>query len=276
MSDEGIQADDTGLDNSFAPLYDGDSAPTHQLIVDLEGFEGPLDLLLTLARAQKVDLSQISILPLVEQYLSFVAEARRMKLELAADYLVMAAWLAYLKSRLLLPDEEIGDEPSAEEMAMRLQLQLQRLNAMRESGARIMASDQLGRDVFARGNPEHVVVTKKAAYDVTLYELLKAYAQQRSRNEVVALQIPVRQVYSLDDAMLRLSRLIGTVVEWTDIATFLPEEAEIGKTSQAYTRSALASTFAAGLELAKEGKAEIRQLEVFGPIYYRAAKRDDK
>ncbi|MCK5042293.1 MAG: segregation/condensation protein A, partial [Sphingomonadales bacterium] len=206
------------------PLVYGEDGPTHQLVLNLEGFEGPLDLLLTLARVQKVDLSQIAILPLVEQYLKFVNEARRMKLELAADYLVMAAWLAYLKSRLLLPDEEVGDEPSAEEMAMRLQLQLQRLNAMRESGARIMARDQMGRDIFARGNPEHIVVTKKAAYDVTLYELLKAYAEQRSRNSVVALRIPVRHVFSLDDALQRLSKLIGTALDWTDLSAFLPKK----------------------------------------------------
>ena len=274
VSDKGTQTSDKGNDVSFAPLYEGDNAPSHQLILDLDGFEGPLDLLLTLARVQKVDLSQIAILPLVEQYLKFVDEARSMKLELAADYLVMAAWLAYLKSRLLLPDEEVGDEPSAEELAMRLQLQLQRLNAMRESGARLMARNQMGRDVFARGDPEHVVVTKKSAYDVTLYELLKAYAQQRSRNSVLALHIPVRHVYSLDDALLRLSKLIGSVVEWTTISSFLPDNYDGAETGSAFKRSAVASTFAAGLELAKEGKAEIRQLEAFGPIYYRAAKRD--
>ena len=274
VSDKGTQTSDKGNDVSFAPLYEGDNAPSHQLILDLDGFEGPLDLLLTLARVQKVDLSQIAILPLVEQYLKFVDEARSMKLELAADYLVMAAWLAYLKSRLLLPDEEVGDEPSAEELAMRLQLQLQRLNAMRESGARLMARNQMGRDVFARGDPEHVVVTKKSAYDVTLYELLKAYAQQRSRNSVLALHIPVRHVYSLDDALLRLSKLIGSVVEWTTISSFLPDNYDGAETGNAFKRSAVASTFAAGLELAKEGKAEIRQLEAFGPIYYRAAKRD--
>lgn len=256
------------------PLVYGDGEPSHQLVLNLEGYEGPLDLLLTLARVQKVDLTQIAILPLVEQYLKFVNEARRMKLELAADYLVMAAWLAYLKSRLLLPDEQIGDEPSAEEMAMRLQLQLQRLNAMREGGASIMSRNQLGRDVFARGNPEHVVVTTQSAYDVTLYELLKAYAEQRSRNSVVALSIPVRQVYSLDDALNRLSKLIGRAIDWTDLSAFLPEGNFEGEGSVAYKRSTIASTFAAGLELAKEGKAEIRQLDAYGPIYYRATKRD--
>ncbi len=273
MSNEGKRIDQMD-DGPPLPLVYGEDGPTHQLVLNLEGFEGPLDLLLTLARVQKVDLSQIAILPLVEQYLKFVNEARRMKLELAADYLVMAAWLAYLKSRLLLPDEEVGDEPSAEEMAMRLQLQLQRLNAMRESGARIMARDQMGRDIFARGNPEHIVVTKKAAYDVTLYELLKAYAEQRSRNSVVALRIPVRHVFSLDDALQRLSKLIGTALDWTDLSAFLPKKDIEGEGGEAYRKSTIASTFAAGLELAKEGKAEIRQLETFGKIYYRAVTRD--
>lgn len=274
MANEGDEIDWVE-DEQASALYTNDSTPTHQLVLSLEGFEGPLDLLLTLARAQKVDLTQIAILPLVEQYLKFVAEARRMKLELAADYLVMAAWLAYLKSRLLLPDDGLGEEPSAEEMAMRLQLQLQRLNAMRESGARIMARDQMGRDIFARGAPEHVVVTKKAAYDVTLYELLKAYAEQRSRNSIVALKIPIRHVYSLDDAIVRLSKLIGQKIEWTDLVQFLPKVAKDQQGGQGYKRSMVASMFAAGLELAKAGKAEIRQLETYGPIYYRARKRDD-
>lgn len=272
MSDKGKQTQ--GEEQPLPFGYDGDDAPTHQLVLNLEGFEGPLDLLLTLARVQKVDLTQIAILPLVEQYMDFVAEARRMKLELAADYLVMAAWLAYLKSRLLLPDLDVGDEPSAEEMAMRLQLQLQRLNAMRESGARIMSRNQLGRDVFARGNPEHVVVTKKAAYDVTIYELLKAYAEQRSRNSVVALRIPVRHVFSLDDALVRLSKLIGTALDWTDLKAFLPDWGVDSEGGVGYKRSTIASTFVAGLELAKEGKAEIRQLEAYGPIYYRVKKQD--
>jgi len=268
MSDNEQELDlqGAGFDPSGDGFDDGyETASAHQLVLNLEGFEGPLDLLLLLARAQKVDLTQIAILPLVEQYLDFIAEARRLKLEVAADYLVMAAWLAYLKSRLLLPDEADDDEPSAEEMAMRLQLQLQRLNAMRDCGARLMGRDRMGRDTFARGNPEPVIVHKKAAYDVTLYELLKAYAQQRTRNTVVALHIPVRPVYTLDEALHRLSKMLGEMPDWTILQAFLPSHLDDPR----MVRSAIASMFVAGLELAREGKAEIQQTETFGPIFMR-------
>jgi segregation and condensation protein A len=252
--------DNLDFDDALAPHVER----SDQMIVNLEGFEGPLDLLLMLARAQKVDLTQIAILPLVEQYLAFINQARSLSLEVAADYLVMAAWLAYLKSRLLLPEEE-SDEPSAEEMAMRLQLQLQRLQAMRESGARIMASDRLGRDVFARGMPEPVIIHKKSAYDVTLYELLKAYAVQRVRAAHEPFHIPARPVYSLEDALHRLGKMLGTLINWTDLAEFLPDDGSDPR----YRRSTTASLFVAGLELAREGKAEIRQLEPYGPLYLR-------
>jgi len=236
-----------------------------RLIVDIDGFEGPLDVLLELARHQKVDLLKISILELVEQYLAFMAEARRLRLELAADYLVMAAWLAYLKSRLLLPDDE-EEEPSAEEMAARLAHQLRRLEAMREVAAQLMARDQLGRDVFLRGAPEGVRVTRKALYDVTLYELLKAYAEQNARHRVTRIHIPRLNVYSLEQALERLEAMIGQAVEWTTLEKFLPEVLADGRTM----KSATASMFVASLELARQGKAELRQTEAYGPLHLRA------
>jgi segregation and condensation protein A len=233
------------------------------LIVDIAGFEGPLDVLLMLARTQKVDLRNISILELVEQYLRFIHEARRLRLELAAEYLVMAAWLAYLKSRLLLPPEEDEEQPSAEELAARLQIRLQRLNAMREAGARLLARDRLGRDVFARGAPEGVKRIKHATYDVTLYELLKAYSAFSQRGKHVPLTILRRKVFSLEEAVERLSRLIGTAIDWTTLEAFLPESNE----EAAPRRSAVASLFAAALELARQGKADIQQSEHFSPIF---------
>lgn len=236
------------------------------LILDLQGFEGPLDVLLMLARTQKVDLRRISILALVEQYLAFVQEARRLRLELAAEYLVMAAWLAYLKSRLLLPAQEDEEEPSAEELAARLALRLQRLDAMREAGARLMGRDRLGRDVFARGAPEGLKRIKRASYDVTLYELLKAYAGFAQRGRHRPLTIHRRQVFSLEEAYQRMSRLIGATVSWTKLEAFLPELAGDG----APRRSAVASLFAAALEMARQGKAELQQGEVFGPLYLKA------
>lgn len=242
------------------------SAPTgDQLVLHIEGFEGPLDVLLTLARAQKVDLAQISILELVEQYLEFVAAARRIKLELAADYLVMAAWLAYLKSRLLLPKEDDDEEPSAEELAFRLQLRLQRLEAMREAGARIMARDRMGRDVFRRGRPEGLKLLKRGSYDVTLYELLKAYADNRQRFSITEIRIERRPVYSLEDALERLNGMIGQAFNWSQLADFLPSDMK----DKRLRKSALASMFAASLELARQGNADLRQMETFGPIYLR-------
>ena len=243
-----------------------------RLVLNIEGFEGPLDVLLILARAQKVDLAQISILELVEQYLVFVAEARRLKLELAADYLVMAAWLAYLKSRLLLPDEEDEDGQSAEELAARLQLQLQRLEAMRNAGAQLVSRNRVGRDVFLRGAPEGIKVLRKSAYDVTLYELLKGYSDQRQRTKFESLKIELRPVYSLDDALHRLARLIGKTPNWTLLSEFLPADTK----GLQYRRSSVASMFLAGLELAREGKAEIRQHEAFGPLFLRRKATEEK
>ena len=236
-----------------------------RLMVDVDGYEGPLDVLLVLARTQKVDLRQISILALVEQYLSFMTEARRLRLELAADYLVMAAWLAYLKSRLLLPvDEE--EEPSAEEMAARLAAQLARLEAMREVVATLMARDRLGRDIFRRGQPEGVQISRKTLYDVTLYELLKAYGEHSIRTRVTELKIPRVRVYSLEAALERLERLVGTAIDWMTLEHFLPE----GLSDPKLRRSAKASMFVAALEVAKQGRADLQQMEAYGPLYMRA------
>ncbi|MEE8371887.1 MAG: ScpA family protein [Sphingomonadales bacterium] len=251
-------------------LDPGDLDEGERLVLNIDGFEGPLDVLLVLARAQKVDLAQISILELVEQYLDFMTQARRLKLELAADYLVMAAWLAYLKSRLLLPEEDEEDGLTAEELAARLQLQLQRLNAMREAGAVLMSRNRVGRDVFLRGNPEGIKILKKSAYDVTLYELLKGYADQRVRTAGGFLRIEPRPVYSLDEALRRLSKLIGNAIDWTVLSDFLPRS----KKGSRYRRSTVASMFLAGLELAREGKAELRQLETWGPLYMRRKDRE--
>lgn len=242
-----------------------------QLVLHMDGFEGPLDVLLTLARAQKVDLTQISILELVEQFLRFVTAAKELKLELAADYLVMAAWLAYLKSRLLLPKEDDDEEPSAEELAFRLQLRLQRLEAMREAGARLMARDRMGRDVFRRGAPEGLKLLKNGSYDVTLYELLRAYADNRQRHSITEIRIERRPVYALEDAIERLSGLIGDTFTWATLSTFLPNNLKDDR----LRRSALASMFAASLELAKAGQADLRQMETFGPIYLRQRVEDD-
>lgn len=237
------------------------------LVLDIHGFEGPIDVLLVLARAQKVDLRQISILELVEQYLDFIAEARRLRLELAAEYLVMAAWLAYLKSRLLLPEEEHGDEPSAEELAARLQLQLQRLEAMRDAGARLLTRGRLGRDVFARGVPEGLKRAKRLVYDVTFYELLKAYGAYAVRGHHEPLHIEPRAIYALEQAIERLSRLLGVAVEWTQLEAFLPEQSGVPR------RSKMASMFVAALEMTRAGRAEMAQEAPFRPLYLRARGR---
>jgi segregation and condensation protein A len=238
-----------------------------ELVVDLEGYEGPIDMLLTLAREQKVDLTRISILQLADQYLAFIAAARRLRLELAADYLVMAAWLAYLKSRLLLPDPQPPDEPSGAELAAALTHQLQRLEAMQQTGARLMARPQLGRDVFARGAPEGLPRVLRPVWEVTLYDLLKAYGEQRQRKEASVLHIEATELYSMDDALHRLERLVGRVPEWRTLMSFLPRGLRDGVVG----RSAVAATFAASLELVRAGKLELRQDSTFGPIYLRSA-----
>ncbi len=236
-----------------------------RLTLDLDGWEGPLDLLLTLARAQKVDLQKISILALVEQYLVFISDAKQLRLEIAADYLVMAAWLAYLKSCLLLPRDAAAD-PSAEDLAARLQLRLQRLQAMREAGSRLIARDRLGRDVFVRSRPEGLKLVRRAAWRADLYDLIAAYGIIRARGEPSVHIVSRRPVMTLDEAIHRLERMIGMKVEWTALESFLPESDD-----PEYRRSALASSFVATLELARLGKLQIDQKRTFAPLYVRAA-----
>lgn len=240
-------------------------ADAERLTLDLDGWEGPLDLLLTLARTQKVDLREISILSLVEQYLTFIADAKKLKLEIAADYLVMAAWLAYLKSCLLLPKDEEAD-PSPEELALRLQLRLQRLSAMREAGARLLARDRLGRDVFARAAPEGLRVVRKCAWQADLYDLIAAYGSVRARNEPAVHVVGRRPVMTLEEALLRVERLIGVNMDWATIESFLPDTQD-----PEFRRSALASSFVAALELARQGKVQLDQKSPFSPLLVRAA-----
>jgi segregation and condensation protein A len=237
-------------------------------VVDIDGFEGPIDVLLTLARDQKVDITQISIVQLADQYLEFVILARRHNLELAADYLVMAAWLAYLKSRLLLPDLDSEDEPSGEEMAMALAFQLKRLESIQEAGARLMARGQLGRDFFGRGVPEKFKLSHANIFDVTLYDLLKAYGSGSMRKGDGILHIEAWDLHSVDDALDRLNQVIGKLPDWQTLLDFLPSELKDGLTY----RSAIASTFVASLEMAREGKLEMRQENLFGPIFLRSNK----
>jgi len=240
--------------------------PGNDLVVDLDGYEGPIDVLLALARQQKVDLLHISILQLADQYVAFISAARRLRLEVAADYLVMAAWLAYLKSRLLLPEPEEDDEPSGPELADALAFQLRRLEAMQQAGAKVMELPRLGRNVFARGAPEGVKVTRIPVYDLSLYELLKAYGDQQRRGHNDSLEIAPTEIHSVDDALERLGRILGRLPDWQTLMTFLPG----GLAGGIVYRSAVASTFAASLELAKSGRLEIRQSGTFGPIYFRS------
>lgn len=235
------------------------------LTIDIEGWEGPLDLLLALARSQKVDLRQLSILELVDQYIRFVNQARELRLELAADYLVMAAWLAYLKSALLLPRNP-EESPSPEELAFRLQLRLERLNAMREAGARLVARDRLGRDTFVRGAPEGLRVVRKGRYHAEIYDLIAAYGRISARTRPVMHVVAVRDVMTLEEAIERVSTLIGARIEWSTLQTFLPEGA-----TGTYRKSALASSFVAALELAKQGRVELRQKSAFAPLYLKAS-----
>jgi len=247
-----------------------DRLAAEALIVDVDGFEGPLDLLLTLSRTQKVDLRKISVLQLAQQYLAFVDQATALRLELAADYLVMAAWLAFLKSRLLLPPDPEEDGPSGEEMAAHLAFQLERLQAMRDCAARLMARDRLGRDFFARGCPEDVTRQRNVRYNASLLDLMHGYARIRTRDEFRPFVMDRDAVFTMEQALERMRGLIGYAGSWTDIASYLPEG--LG-TDPARRRSATASTFAASLELVKEGRVEIRQADMFAPIEVR--RRDD-
>ena len=254
-----------GFDDPGAHDADGSGA----LVLDLEGYEGPIDMLLQLARDQRVDLTRISILALANQYLDFVSQARKLSLELAADYLVMAAWLAYLKSRLLLPEPEEGEEPSGAEMAAALKYQLQRLQAMRDAGAHLMALPRLGRDVFARGEPVPLRIVAETTYDISLYELLSAYGRNRSRVQTTTLRIDPADLYSVDDALSRLTGLLGKMPGWQTLSSFLPPDLQGGLQGELMWRSAIASTLAASLEMSKQGRVRIRQDGPFAPIYLR-------
>ena len=235
------------------------------LVVDVDGFEGPLDLLLHLARAQKVDLARISVMALAEQYLRFIEKARAIRLELAADYLVMAAWLAYLKSRLLIPKQPGEDGESGEELAAVLQFRLRRLEAMRDAASRLVNRNRLGRDIFQRGMPELTIVEKRNEYSASLYDLLTAYATQRQRQAITNVQIAKRSVWSLKEARDILTRLIGSTSDWTALDHFMLRYLS----DPAERTTAIASAFAATLELVREGRLELRQDGAFQPIYLR-------
>lgn len=250
-------------DGRTGALNDAGRAAAEALVIDVDGFEGPLDLLLTLARTQKVDLLKVSILQLAEQYLAFVEAAKRLRIELAADWLVMAAWLAYLKSRLLLPPEPEAEGPSAEEMAARLAFRLQRLEAMRAAGAKLMARPQLGRERFARGAPEAVEVSRRVEHEASLLDLMRAYARIKTRDDYAPLHVGREPVLTPERALERLRGLIGEVADWTALSAFLPVE-WTGEPRR--RRSAVAATFAASLELVKRGEAKLRQDSHFSEI----------
>jgi segregation and condensation protein A len=252
------------MDDSFDPVEARRAAEA--LIVDVDGFEGPLDLLLTLSRTQKVDLRKISVLALAKQYLAFIDEAKSLRLELAADYLVMAAWLAFLKSRLLLPPDPSDEGPSGEELAAHLAFQLERLQAMRDAAAKLMARDQKGRDFFSRGITEDVTRVRKVTYTATLLDLMHGYARIRTKDEFRPYAMERQHVMTMEQALDRMRNLIGFAGDWTDLASYMPEgwEASPGR-----LRSATASHFAASLELAKAGQIQIRQSGMFEPIQIR-------
>lgn len=252
---------DPGIDNVEARIA------AEALIVDVDGYEGPLDLLLTLSRTQKVDLRKISVLALAEQYLSFVEQAKTLRIELAADYLVMAAWLAFLKSRLLLPPDPDDEGPSGDELAAHLAFQLERLQAMRESAAKLMARDQKARDFFVRGLPEDVTRIRQVRYTATLLDLMQGYARIRTKDEFRPYSMERKNVMTLEQALVRMRGLIGYAGEWTDLLSWLPDGWE---TDPARRRSATASHFAASLELAKIGVIKIRQADTFATLQIKA------
>ena len=249
-----------------------------RLLLDIDGYEGPIDVLLELSRNQKVDLAKISILQLVRQYLEFIDRAKQQNLKLAAEYLVMAAWLVYLKSRLFLPKEENGDEPSAEDIAQALQFQLVRLEAMQKASEKLQELPILGQDVFARGQPESLGTNTQISWNVSLYDMLKAYGDIKQRKENSNYDLPEFNLMSTDDAMERLKKMFGSLPKsginsvWTTLHSFVPDDV----CDDLYGRSTLASTFTAGLELAKQGRVEFRQDGLFRPVYMRSMIRGDE
>jgi segregation and condensation protein A len=245
------------------PIDKGDAEPS--FLVDVDGFEGPLDLLLELARRQKVDLAKISVLALAEQYLLFIEAARQVRLELAADYLVMAAWLAYLKSRLLLPDHHKSEEPAAADLAAALAMRLRRLEAIRAAADKLVNRPRLGRDVFLNGMPQGVMTIRHAHYKTNLYELLQAYASQRQTQVLSKVTLKNRVVWSLQDAREALERLAGQITQWSTLDTFLVQYFSTPE----MVRTVRASTFSASLEMVREGKIELRQDSAFAPIWVR-------
>ncbi len=264
MSPDSLERNDQDPFEADQPDYQ--VAIDDSLVLDLDGFEGPIDILLTLARTHKVDLTKISILVLAEQYLAFIQRAHDLRLEVAADFLVMAAWLAYLKSRLLLPSTEDEDEPTGAELAARLAFQLQRLEAMRKAAVEIIDRPRLGQDFYARGEPDPLIVDTTTEFNATLYDLLTMYAAIRERQGAATLQISPMKLYSMDDALERLGKLLGHVPDWTTLSQFLPD----GIGDDLMMRSAVASTFAASLELVRQGKLQLNQSQTFAPIYLRA------
>jgi segregation and condensation protein A len=259
----------TPMERLWAENDDARLTGEPSLVVDVDGFEGPLDLLLHLARNQKVDLARISIVALVDQYLLFVEKVRALRLELAADYLVMAAWLAYLKSKLLIPKQPGDDGETGEELAAVLQFRLKRLEAMRDAAARLVNRNRLGRDIFQRGMPEAVILEKRNTYSASLYDLLTAYAGQRQRQAITNVRIARRGVWSLKEAREILTRLIGSFKDWTALDSFLIDYL----TSPEERSTAIASSFAASLEMVREGAIEVRQEAAFQPLYLRSRPR---
>jgi segregation and condensation protein A len=266
------------LPPSAGPAFEEDVNPAGRVpgsmadfVLSLGAYEGPIDVLLTLARDQKVDLKHISILALAEQYIRFIETAQQLQLELAADYLVMAAWLAYLKSKLLLPPEDNPDQPSAEEMAEALKFQLLRLEAMQEAGRKLFQLPIAGIDFFRRGMEEDLPVTYRPVYDVSLYDLLKAYAAQHRDKAVKALEIEPFDLFSIDEAIERLRQILPGVPDWTTLFEFLPR----GIRQPLLRRSAISTTLIAALELVRQGKADIRQEGAFAPIYIKPANRTE-
>jgi segregation and condensation protein A len=255
--------------NAFEDEQLNVSRNSERLVVDVGGFAGPIDVLLTLARDQKVDLTEISILELADQYLSWVTNLRQENLELAADYLVMAAWLAYLKSLLLLPTSSEDDEPTGEVMAAALQFQLLRLESMRQAGENLFARDLLGREFFSRGQPEKFGYKTSSTFQTDIYELLKAYGEHTHRSNVTVLRVEPSDLYSPDDGVKWLTNMLGSIPDWTSLMQFLPAELK----GDIVSRSMVASALSAALQLTKEGRLSMRQIETFGTIFVRAAKQ---